>query len=336
VAETSAPAGDEISQAVDQMNLLFQGTPTVRPEGREETEFAEEFATWIQNCRTLFADPSFDLPTLPASAIRVMSLMQNPDASTKEISRTLQLDIVMTAKFLKMANSAYYGGKTRVESVHVAVDRLGMDTVKGVVLAISLNSTVIKEKRLGDAAKDLWSHSISTGLAVQELTSRLKLNQTTAFTLGLMHDIGKIPTVILLNKLRAKRPGVRPELIETLLEDAHTQVGTILAEVWNMPYEVRLIAGGHHCVHNMAETEAYIMTNRPETPESEIKSLTKLLSCVILADRSLGALGMAREPGDLTIGGSSFATDLGLSVPETMDYLMKLPNVIKTSDLMEM
>ena len=52
--------------------------------------------------------------------------------------------------------------------------------------------------------------------------------------------------------------------------------------------------------------------------------------------RSLAALGLAREPGDLTVGESGFAADLGLSVKETMDYLRALPTIIKDNDMKDL
>lgn len=327
---------EDVAQAVKEMNLLFSGTPHIAPNDPAEQEFAERFNLWALDCRSAFADPAFDLPTLPSSAVRVMSLMQNPECSPKEIARTLQLDVVLTAKFLRMANSPVYAGTRRVDSVQVAVDRLGMATVKGVVLAISLNSTVIKDKRLGAAANELWTHSIAAGMAAQDLAKRLNLNAPLAFTLGLMHDIGKIPTLIALNKLRATQPAVRPELLETLIEDNHTRVGAELAEIWQMPLEVRLIAGCHHRVRTLEETLLYIERHRPHIDPVEARELARLLGCVILADRSLAALGLAREPGDLTVGESGFAADLGLSVKETMDYLRALPTIIKDNDMKDL
>lgn len=327
---------ENVAQALKDMNLLFSGTAHIAPSEPAELQFAERFDRWAKDCRTAFSDPQFDLPTLPASAVRVMSLMQKPECSSKEIARALQMDPVMTAKFLRMANSPIYAGTRRVESVQVAIDRLGMATVKGVVLAISLNSTVIKDKRLGAAASDLWTHSISAGLAAQELAKRLNLHSPMAFTLGLMHDIGKIPTLIMLNTLRAAQPAVRPELFETLLEDHHAEVGAALADVWNMPVEVRLIAGCHHRVKTLEETLVYIDQHRPNMGSDDSLDLAKLLGCVVLADRSLGALGLAREPGDLTVGESSFAADLGLSVKETMDYLRALPTIIKDSNMKDL
>jgi len=336
LSELPISEDEQIKQALADMNLLFSGTQRIAPQGSAEEEFASRFNAWAKDCRTTFAELSFDLPTLPSSAVRLMSLMQNPDISSKEIARTLQGDVVLTARFLRMANSPVYRGTRQVDSVIVAIDRIGIATLKGIVLALSLNSTVIKEKRLGAAASELWNHSISAGLAAQELAKRLHLNHASAFTLGLMHDIGKIPTLIMLNTLRAAHPSVRPALLETLVEDNHCEIGMALAEVWKMPGEVRLIAGCHHAVSTLEDTLIYINHMQPGTPLEEGRALAKLLGCVVLADRSLAALGLAREPGDLTVGDSGMAADLGLSVKETMDYLRTLPSIIKESNLKEL
>jgi hypothetical protein len=62
-------------------------------------------------------------------------------------------------------------------------------------------------------------------------------------------------------------------------------------------------------------------------------AMARQLGCVIVADRSLAALRLAREPGDLTVGESSLATELGLSPRETLVYLAGLPKLIRENNL---
>ena len=323
-------ATEEESIKPEDLKLLATGMAHVEPISQQELDLTAEYRRlMIEQSRKTFSDPSFDLPSLPASATRIIELINDPDTSLKKVSQALQLDPVLTAKFLRLANSPFYRGNREVQSIQLALERLGTVMVKSVVWAIALNNTIIRERRLGQRAMALWEHSINTAFASQTLAARLELPQPAAFTLGLMHDIGKLPTWIMINILTRNKGGIRPEVLDSLVEDTHADVGQVLVEVWNMPVEVRLIVGGHHKISSLNEASAYVKQYHPSGKKSENDTLSRVLCCVILADRALAALGLAQEPGDLTVGESCLAADMGLSKEETMDYLCQLPAIVK-------
>lgn len=322
-----------IRAALGKLDLLLVGIPRVEPATKEEWDFVIQFKDAVQQCRKTFAWPGFDLPTLPATALRIMKLLQEPEPSPRKLAQVLQADFVLTAKFLRLANSPFYAGARRVESVQAAIDRLGLTTVRGIVLAISLNIIIIRAKELGNSALELWEHSINTGLAAQGLAELFELSVPLSFTLGVMHNIGKLPCMLIASNLLKKRAGIRPAVIETLIEDMHTEVGRVLGEVWNMPKEVQIVVGGHHSVTDIAEATAYVKAEMLEASAEEHVTMAKQLGCVVLADKSLATLRLAREPGDLTVSESPFATELGLGPKESLVYLSELPKVILDNNL---
>ena len=338
--------GDVLEQAVEEtefaststsnaplepeLHLVPFGTLRAEPVTAVEKRLSQEFQDVVSTCRAKFAEPGFDLPTLPSSALRTIELIQDPNVSTRRIAETIRLDLVLTAKFLRMANSALYAGSRRVDSLQHAIDRLGLATVRSMLLAASLRTTLIKEKRLSEKTVELWRHSIHTALAAQCLAGHLDLDPPTAFTLGLMHDIGKLPAWLMLHELCRKTGPLRSDLLDTWVEDSHAEMGRVLVEVWGLPTAISVTVAGHHIVSSTQDAAAFVSENALDHPDPEM--LARLMSCVILADRSLAALGLAQEPGDLTIGDSCFATELGLSKEVLLEYLFGLTDLLAQND----
>jgi len=308
-------------------------TERVNPASDVELEIGSEMRSRVKRCKEMFADPSFDLPMLPSSAMRVLNLVQEAEVSPRKIAQTLQLDPVLTAKFLRMANSPMYAGNRRVENVQFAIDRLGLEMVKSVVLAIALNSTIAREKRLGSNGAALWEHALGSGAATQALATRLGLAPSTAFILGMMHDIGKLPAWIVLHDVSEKRPGARPEFLKTLVEEVHTTMGDALLHAWNMPPDVRLAAGGHHSVASLDDAKAYVLQNAPDLSMSDIESSAVTLCMVTIADQTLSALNLSDEPGNRALQDAALLSDIGVTQPIMAEFLLNVPKLVSENKL---
>ena len=295
-----------------------------------EKQLAAEYGQLVKNCRSKFAEPGFDLPTLPGSAQRVLALIQYPKTTSRQIAQTLQQDPVLTAKFLRVANSAVYAGTQRIDSLHHAVCRLGFGTVRSVLLAVSLSTTIVRQKQLGESGVELWRHSIGTAVAAQALAPHLSVSPLVAFSAGLMHDIGKLPAWLTLRQCAYAAGAVNPAVVNTLVEDAHTEMGAALLEVWGMLLEVRLPAVGHHTVNTLSEAVAYVRNNVPGNTDTD--SLARLLCCTAIADRALAGLGLAVEPQVLTLEETGLASELGLSKNALREYLFLLTTLTAQND----
>lgn len=294
-----------------------------------EQRFADRFRETVGNCEKTFADPSFDLPMLPASAVRMMNLLQDASASPKKIAGALQADAVLTAKFLRLANSPFYAGTRKVESVQVAIDRLGLATTRNVVMSISLNATIVRERRIGERAIGIWQHANNAALAAQLLAGRLRLMPQTAYMMGLMHDIGKLPAWIMIHELSTQLPGVRPEVQSLLVEEGHVEVGNWLMTLWRMPPEVCVAAGAHQRVNSLQDATEYIIKTRSDVSIGECSSIAALVGCVTIADKALGALGQSDEPCDLDLNKSELAAEIGLNEDLMINYLTQLPKFLQ-------
>lgn len=313
------------------VKIRTKGSEPAAPVSPEEEKLVADLENAMSECETIIGKPDFDLPMLPTAAVKVMQLLQDPDVPPKKIGDTVMTDQVLTAKFLTTANSPYYGGAVRIESVHQAVTRMGLTTVRNIVLTISLNSTILKEQRLGATARDLWAHSIGTAVVAQKLALLSKAPPATAFLAGLMHDIGKLPAFLLLCRCLPKGRQSSVRLAASLLERHHVRAGVALLSHWQLPPETALVVAAHHAVSNLKEADAQVMLHGRDVEDSKRQRLTRMLATVTMADRAMSAVGLADEPGDLSFIGSPLAADLGIPDEKAREFLAGVPELVKES-----
>ncbi len=194
-----------------------------------------------------------DIPTLPATVFRVIQLAEDPNCSANDLARVLLNDPPMAAKVLRLANSAYYGFSQKISSVPQAITLLGFSTLKNVLLSAS----VFDFYRQGGAAIDLnglWKHSVAVATASKLIAKRVRYpNVEKAYTVGLLHDLGKI---VIARYLPSALLEVRKIVLEEncavydaevkVLGVNHAEIGAFLLEKWNLPLAVTEAVEYHH------------------------------------------------------------------------------------------
>src|SRR3989338_7891692 len=83
---------------------------------------------------------AMEIPVLPVTAQRVLSLMSDLDVSIEKIKRLISTDPGLATKILKVANSAFSGGYRNIENLSQAILRLGLNSVRNIVIAASLKN----------------------------------------------------------------------------------------------------------------------------------------------------------------------------------------------------
>lgn len=196
-----------------------------------------------------------DLPSVPATAIRVMQETQRAEANAASVARILTTDQAISARVLRLANSAYYGLSRRVNDLQESVVVLGMRTVKNLATVASTYPWMKKPLsgyNLGP--EEMWRHSFGTAVGAQ-ITAQAsgKCSPDVAFTAGLLHDLGKTALSIWLEskigaiKLYATREQIPFDAAERkILGYDHCQVGAYMARHWNLPEEIENAALYHH------------------------------------------------------------------------------------------
>ncbi len=196
-----------------------------------------------------------DLPTLPLIALQVSRLASNPLTGMSEIVRIIRNDPPLTAKILRVANSAFYGMPRRIESLNMALVVLGMRELNNLVTCITVLKTFPPapgSQRFDRRA--FWEHSAGCGEIARVIATRLHLKlHGVEFTAGLLHDVGKIVFEQHLHQdfMAAVNAAADENLTSVNAERKiigvdHAEIGSWLAEVWNLPPSIVEAIRYHH------------------------------------------------------------------------------------------
>jgi HD-like signal output (HDOD) protein len=135
----------------------------------------------------LFDQPQA-LPSAPSVVQELINSFADEDVSTNEIARKIAADQVLSAKLLRLANSAHYHVSRSIGTVDHAVTMLGFVTVRTLVISSGLTGSFKPIK--GFDLEYFWRYSLHTAVVAKWLARKTKQNQDMAFTIGLMHAIG--------------------------------------------------------------------------------------------------------------------------------------------------
>jgi putative nucleotidyltransferase with HDIG domain len=197
-----------------------------------------------------------ELPPLPAVAARVMALADDDKTSAMDLAQVLSTDQALTAKLIKISNSAYYGFARRVSTVREAVLVLGFKQVRQVAVGASIINTF----RTPTSPEDyfdfdlFWGHSLAVAVAAETYAKKTRTAKPEdAFTAGILHDIGRL---VLRQAMQDEfREAVRLAsedgwpLYKAELETtgfAHDEVGRALGERWKFPGHLVDAVACHH------------------------------------------------------------------------------------------
>lgn len=200
-----------------------------------------------------------DLPSMPDAALKVMRECDSPTGTAQNAASHLSRDQSLSAKILKLSNSSYYGLAGQVCDLQQAVIVLGMRSVRNLAVVASTYpwlSQPLKGYALAPGA--LWDHSIAVAIGAQMLAKHTRSAcPETAFTSGLLHDIGKVVlNVWLENKLEITlKYALRNDLPFDAAERKvigfdHQQVGAYLAQKWGLPDVFVKAMAYHHQAAN--------------------------------------------------------------------------------------
>ena len=194
-----------------------------------------------------------DLPTLPNVITKIMEILENPKSTARDIDNVIKTDQTLTAKTLKMVNSAYYGFPRRITTVTDAVVILGFNTVR----SLALSATVCKMFLGGSKDFDreaLWEHSIAVAFASRIIAKRVRYSdEEEAFVAGLLHDVAKIVEDQYFHEEFMKAVTKSKNELISLLECErqelgmdHSLIGRRVADKWNLPLKITKVIGYHH------------------------------------------------------------------------------------------
>lgn len=196
-----------------------------------------------------------NLKPIPAVVTSLLGVVDDPNASMKDITKIIQYDPAITAETLRTANSAYFGLKQPAETIQEAATMIGTDRLVDLVM-LKVSAQITKGAQNGYDLHEgaLWKYSVSSALIAKQVANQLNLsNKNYIFTASLLKDIGK--TVLdkfvqdafeKIYNLVINENFSFMEAEKQIIGVNHAELGGMIAKMWRFSPKMVGIIRNHH------------------------------------------------------------------------------------------
>jgi putative nucleotidyltransferase with HDIG domain len=195
-----------------------------------------------------------ELPSLPSVYLRTHEALEDPNGSLEAVARIIETDPSLSARLLRVANSALFGLPSRVDTVMRALAIIGTTETHNLLLTTAI-MTVFRDLPLGAVSmRSFWEHSLACAIAARTIARRRgshSVEQT--YMAGLLHDIGRLPMFILEPQIMDgvllahwERQGPLWAIEQEHFGITHADIGAKLMESWGIPALYCAAAAFHH------------------------------------------------------------------------------------------
>jgi HD-like signal output (HDOD) protein len=194
-----------------------------------------------------------DVAPLPKAYVRIQQLVNDPNSSLHAVTQVISHDTGLTSRVLRIANSAYLGLVTKVDTIARAVQVLGLNQVHDLALATAAVGSLFKVKTETLDIYEFWRRSVYCGVAARFLAKECKIRAPERlFVAGLLHDVGHLV-------LAHREPELYVELLEQSIERQlplfaveqktlgfdYAELGAELLTRWQLPADLIAAVGAH-------------------------------------------------------------------------------------------
>jgi putative nucleotidyltransferase with HDIG domain len=195
-----------------------------------------------------------DVYSLPTVYTELDRKINDPLSSLEDIAEILMGDAGLSARLLRLANSAMYSFPSKIDTITRAITIIGTNQLRDLALATSVITLFKDIDQTKIDMESFWRHSIAVGIASRVIaTYQVEPNVERFYLMGLLHDIGRL---IMLNQI----PDVMSELVdqcqdqqkllylqeEEVLGFEHGRVGKLLLQEWKLPVQIVEAVSHHH------------------------------------------------------------------------------------------
>lgn len=196
-----------------------------------------------------------EIATLPEVTVKIIQIVEDPKATAKDLHSIIKHDPALSAKILKVVNSAFYGLPGQIASIDRAIVLLGLSAIKNISIAMSMTRMFRAGKSVeGIDGMEVYKHSLAVAAACRILTKmqgRPSLEES--FLAGLLHDLGLLverqafpqQTQEIVNRFKAA-PKNFCQIENEVIGANHQLFGQALAAKWRFPRVLRTAIGYHH------------------------------------------------------------------------------------------
>ena len=196
-------------------------------------------------------------PSIPSLYFEVLKELRSTDASVDRVGGIIAKDLAMCTKMLQVLNSAFYGLPRQITDPIEAVNLLGFEVVKSLVLCIQVFSQFDQIKPNYFSIDKLWRHSTAVAQAARRIARFEEMDEADAdetYTAGLLHDIGKLVLAnnfgeqcLEAHKLAREQNTPLWNVEKQIFGVSHAEIGAYLIAHWGLPLVLAETAALHHC-----------------------------------------------------------------------------------------
>ncbi len=249
-----------------------------------KTEFLESLQTAIKEYK-------ITLPTLPEVALKVRDAVEQENVTAHQIADMVATDAALSTRLLQVANSPLYRGRVPIESIQMAVTRLGYKLVRSLVVSLAMKQIFqATSDALDVRLRSMWEQSVEIAAISRVLSQNLPhLDRDQAMLAGLIHNIGALPVLTWAESY--------PELMEDETEldkrvaELTPIIGTQILEFWGFPETLIKVA---------AEAQNLGYDGGPQADYVDVVIVARLQA--LPADDSNGMANWINVPAFLKVG----------------------------------
>lgn len=208
-------------------------------------------------------DHVLEMPSISKVVQELIESFNDPRANVDAVAKKIRMDQALSAKVLRLANSARYGTGRKVASIDSAVVMLGFDSLRTLVVASGVTGAFRKVPHLD--MKEYWRETFLVASVCKSIAKHAGLDAETAFTCGLMHSVGEVLLYLADGETMSRidalvREGAnRVDLERNQLGFDYAQVGEELAKRWNFPDRITHAVGQHTNLSSVKEIDPYAL-----------------------------------------------------------------------------
>lgn len=217
--------------------------------------------TLIQELRERLNDSSIELPLLPEVAQKVIAMTSEENCNAGQLSAIIHRDQALASNVLRITNSASYAGNCKIVSLQQAISRLGLNRLREITLAASVQGSVFNLPGHEKTITYLWQHSLGSSMYAKEIARSRRRNVESAYLCGLLHNIGKPVTLKYLHEIMKKmKIKLSQEEVSQILNEEHHFLGSRMAKEWDLPEQVEITINYYEKFRETEKFEDEVMT----------------------------------------------------------------------------
>jgi len=245
------------------------------------------------------------LPAVPALYRALAQELDSPHANAKAVAQIIEQDVSMTLRLLQLVNSAYFGLPRRITTIRDAVNYLGFEPIRSLVVSTQLFRAMSQIcAPPGFSLEAIQQHSLRVACIAKSLLADAGLGRE-ACSVAMLHDVGRVALAIGMPEAYAATLQLSEQqnlplhqAEQRILNSTHAELGAHLLSLWGLP----------RCL-----VEAVAFHHRPSMLDARQLSVTGAIHIADAIDHHLVGLPGDRQAGSLARLDTEYLKDLGMT-----------------------